>query len=128
MKTEEAAIQQPLLSNDFANKHVCTATIGNSHRGVMFSVQSMPRCYKQDSQLKVDSWSNELVTGAYLERKAPTPVKMANLAAHLKHSNREIEAYPEKTDANQEEMKSIVEQQEVPKEDAVLVMTGALKD
>jgi hypothetical protein len=25
-------------------------------------------------------------------------------------------------------MKSIVEQQEVPKEDAVLVMTGALKD
>jgi hypothetical protein len=29
------------------------ATIGNSNRGMVSSVPSMPRCYKQDS------WSNE---------------------------------------------------------------------
>jgi hypothetical protein len=38
-------MQQPLLSNGFAAKHVCIATIGNSNRG----------SYKQDSR------SNELV-------------------------------------------------------------------
>jgi hypothetical protein len=39
------------------------ATIGNSNRGLVFPVWSMTRCYKQDSenQLRVDSWSNELV-------------------------------------------------------------------
>jgi hypothetical protein len=37
------------MSNSFANKHVCMATIGNSNRGMAFSVQSMSRCYKQDS-------------------------------------------------------------------------------
>jgi hypothetical protein len=46
---------KPLLSNRFGNKHVCTATIGNSNIGKVFSVRSVPRCYKQDS------WSNELV-------------------------------------------------------------------
>jgi hypothetical protein len=30
---KEAAIQQPLTTNGFANKHVCTMTIGNSNRG-----------------------------------------------------------------------------------------------
>jgi hypothetical protein len=31
------------------------ATIGYSNRGMMFSVQSMPRCYEEDS------WINELL-------------------------------------------------------------------
>jgi hypothetical protein len=35
-----------------ANKHVCTATVGNSNRGTVFSVRCMQ-----------DSWSNELVVG-----------------------------------------------------------------
>jgi hypothetical protein len=48
--TTEAAMQQPLLSNGFANKHVCTAKIRT-----VFCVLSVPRYYKQDS------WSNELV-------------------------------------------------------------------
>jgi hypothetical protein len=61
MTMKEAAIQQPLLSNGFANKHVCTAPIGNSNRGTVFSVQSVLRCYKQDSW--VNSWCKELVVG-----------------------------------------------------------------
>jgi hypothetical protein len=37
-------IQQPLLSNGFANKRVSTAIIGYSNRGTVFSVRSVPRC------------------------------------------------------------------------------------
>jgi hypothetical protein len=48
MAVKEAAIQQMLLSNGFANKHVGMATIGNSNRRPVFYVQSMPRCYKQE--------------------------------------------------------------------------------
>jgi hypothetical protein len=33
---KEAAIQQPLLSNGFANKRVRTATVGNSNREKCF--------------------------------------------------------------------------------------------
>jgi hypothetical protein len=55
---KEAAIQQPLLSNGFTNKHVCKATISNSNRGTVFLARSMPTCYKQDS------WSNALVGGS----------------------------------------------------------------
>jgi hypothetical protein len=38
-----------LLSNDheISRNHVCTTTIGNSNIGMAFSVQSMPRCYKE---------------------------------------------------------------------------------
>jgi hypothetical protein len=43
------------MSNGFGNKHVCTATIGNSNKGMVFSVRSVPRYYKHYS------WSNELV-------------------------------------------------------------------
>jgi hypothetical protein len=50
----EMNIQQPLLSNGLANKHVCMATIENSNRSV-FSVRFVPRCYKHDS------WNNGLV-------------------------------------------------------------------
>jgi hypothetical protein len=57
---KEAASQQPLLSNGYANKHSRTATIENSNRVTVFSVRSMPRCYKQDS------WSNVLAV-----RKSP---------------------------------------------------------
>jgi hypothetical protein len=39
-------VQQSLLRNGFANKHVCTATNGNSNRETVFSVRSVPRCYK----------------------------------------------------------------------------------
>jgi hypothetical protein len=55
---------RPLLGNDrkisktttsVTHKHVFTATIGNSNKGTVFSVRSVPRCYKQDS------WSNELL-------------------------------------------------------------------
>jgi hypothetical protein len=46
--------KQPLLSKGVVNKHVFTATIRNSNRGTVFSVPSVPRCYKQGS------WSNEL--------------------------------------------------------------------
>jgi hypothetical protein len=46
---DKQKIQQPLLSNGFANKHVCRATVGNINRGTAFSVRSVPRCYKQDS-------------------------------------------------------------------------------
>jgi hypothetical protein len=35
----------------------CTATVGKSTRGTVFSVWFLPRCYKQDS------WSSELVMG-----------------------------------------------------------------
>jgi hypothetical protein len=38
MTTKEAAIQQPLTSNSFANKNVCMATTGNSNGGMAFSV------------------------------------------------------------------------------------------
>jgi hypothetical protein len=55
MTMKETAIQQPLLSSSFTNKHVCMATIQNSNRGMVFFVWSMLRCYKQDS------WSNELI-------------------------------------------------------------------
>jgi hypothetical protein len=51
-----AKIQQLLLSNGFTNKHVCKTIIRNN-RGTVFSVQSMPICYKQDS------WRNELLVG-----------------------------------------------------------------
>jgi hypothetical protein len=47
----------PLTDNDFANKHVRKATIGNSNRGIVFSVRPIPRCYMKHS------WSNELVVG-----------------------------------------------------------------
>jgi hypothetical protein len=36
-------------------KHVCAAAIGNNNRGTVFSVRSVPRCYK------LDSWSNKLI-------------------------------------------------------------------
>jgi hypothetical protein len=39
----------PSLGNRFANKHVCTATTGNSNRGKVFSVRYVPRCYKLQS-------------------------------------------------------------------------------
>jgi hypothetical protein len=49
----------PLLGNDreigryataiFANKSVSTTIIGYSSKGKVFSVQSVPRYYKQDS-------------------------------------------------------------------------------
>jgi hypothetical protein len=39
------------------------ATIGNSNRGTVFAVWSVPRCYKQDS------WSNELVVRQLLASK-----------------------------------------------------------
>jgi hypothetical protein len=38
-----------VLSNGFANKRVSTAEIGYSNRGTVFSVLSLPKCYKQDS-------------------------------------------------------------------------------
>jgi hypothetical protein len=47
---EKATIQQPLLSNSSANKHVYTATIGNSNRGIAFSVRVVPRCYNSYSR------------------------------------------------------------------------------
>jgi hypothetical protein len=50
---QKKKIQQPLLSNGFANKHVWTATIGYSKRVTVFSVRSVPRCYNQDN------WSND---------------------------------------------------------------------
>jgi hypothetical protein len=48
-------MQQPLFSNGFTNKHVFKAAIRNSNTGTVFSVWSMPTCYKRDS------WSNERV-------------------------------------------------------------------
>jgi hypothetical protein len=45
----EKLLRQPLLSNGFTKKHVCTATTGSRNRGTVFSVRSVPRCYKQDS-------------------------------------------------------------------------------
>jgi hypothetical protein len=48
-------MQQLLLSIGFSNKHVSMAAIVYSNRGMVFSVQSMPRNYKQDS------WINELL-------------------------------------------------------------------
>jgi hypothetical protein len=36
MTEKEAAIQQPLLSSGFANKHVYTAIIGNRKRNGVF--------------------------------------------------------------------------------------------
>jgi hypothetical protein len=57
MTAKEAAVQQPLLSNGVANKRLSTKTIGYSNRGMVFSVLSMPKCYKQDS------WSNESIVG-----------------------------------------------------------------
>jgi hypothetical protein len=41
--------EQPFLSNALANKHFCKAAIGNTNRGMVFSVWSVPRCYKQAS-------------------------------------------------------------------------------
>jgi hypothetical protein len=49
--------KQKYNSRYWVNKHVCRTTIENSMRGIMFSVRSVPRCYKQDR------WSNELVVG-----------------------------------------------------------------
>jgi hypothetical protein len=46
----DTAKQQPLMSNGFKNKHICTATIGNSNRGTAFSVWSVPKYYKHDSE------------------------------------------------------------------------------
>jgi hypothetical protein len=40
-------IQQPLLSNVFANKHVPKATT-ELQRATVFSARSVPRCYKWD--------------------------------------------------------------------------------
>jgi hypothetical protein len=47
--SEKTAMQQPLLSNRFANNHVYKAVIGNSNRGTVFSVRSVSICYKQNS-------------------------------------------------------------------------------
>jgi hypothetical protein len=63
MTTKEAVIQQLLLSNGFANKHIFTVKIENSNRGTVFSVRSVPRCYKQDSDVKT-VWV-ELVESCY---------------------------------------------------------------
>jgi hypothetical protein len=71
-------IQQPLLSNVFTNKHVYTAKIVNSKAGTVFSVRFLPRCYKQDSWLIVDSWSNELVV-----RLLPAGKNMSTEAENL---------------------------------------------
>jgi hypothetical protein len=43
------------VTNSFAKKNVCMATIGNSNSEMVFSVQSLLRCYKQNN------WSNELI-------------------------------------------------------------------
>jgi hypothetical protein len=43
---------QLLLSNSFANKHVAMEMVGVQQRTV-FSTQSMPRCYKQETRLEV---------------------------------------------------------------------------
>jgi hypothetical protein len=56
----------------------CMATIGNSNRGTVFSVQSA-ECYKQDS------WSNELVvrqmpTGKNVRMEAEDPVAIRHHA------------------------------------------------
>jgi hypothetical protein len=48
-KLIEAAIQQLLLSNGFANKHICMENIGKSNKGMVSSEQTVPRYYKQDS-------------------------------------------------------------------------------
>jgi hypothetical protein len=48
-------MQHPLLGDGFANKHVCTVTVGNSNRGTTFSVRSVQKRCMQES------WSNELV-------------------------------------------------------------------
>jgi hypothetical protein len=53
-----------IMSNGFKSKHVCTATFGNSNRGTAFSLHLcrdvMNRTVRV-SQLRVASWSNELV-------------------------------------------------------------------
>lgn len=54
---KEAAVRQPLLNNGFANKHIYMASV--------FSVLSIPRCYKQDGWLTVNSWSNVLVVSQW---------------------------------------------------------------
>jgi hypothetical protein len=36
----------PVMSNGFANKHVCKGATLNSKRGMMFYVRSVPKCYK----------------------------------------------------------------------------------
>jgi hypothetical protein len=41
-------IQEPLLSNGFTSKHVPTATVELQQWGTVFSVRSVPRCYKRD--------------------------------------------------------------------------------
>jgi hypothetical protein len=48
-----------VTSNGFANKSVSTTTIGYSKRGMVFFVRSVPKCYKQDSQMsgvREESW------------------------------------------------------------------------
>jgi hypothetical protein len=44
----EIHIQEPLLSNSFANKHVPTETTELQQYGAMFSVRSVPRSYTRD--------------------------------------------------------------------------------
>jgi hypothetical protein len=56
MTAKEADLQQPLLSNGFTTKHVCTTKIENSNRGKVRSLRLVQRCFKQDS------WSDELVS------------------------------------------------------------------
>lgn len=48
---DKQKMQQQSLSNCFAKKHICTATIGNSNRKTMFSTRSVKRCYKQDGAM-----------------------------------------------------------------------------
>jgi hypothetical protein len=48
MTVKEAAMQQTLLSNGFAKKRFPQEQL-SSNNGTVFSVQFMPRCYKQES-------------------------------------------------------------------------------
>jgi hypothetical protein len=41
----------------------------------LFSLLSVPKCYKQDSQLRVNSWSNELAV-----RQLPAGINMSTEA------------------------------------------------
>jgi hypothetical protein len=45
---EQAAIQQPLLSNSSTNKHISTAMREYSIMEQTFSMPSMPRCYNHN--------------------------------------------------------------------------------
>jgi hypothetical protein len=45
---------------------------------MVFSVHSLPRCYKQDSQLRVNSWNNEVVV-----RQSPASKNMSTEAEDI---------------------------------------------